>query len=338
MRRRRWNPSARIHLARCVDSRAELGKMDLSIWPSVGSIRSPGGFEFSPGDEKRGKCGARRGRCSGGLYRSAFSGMEASCGMRRSGDSAVEREQRHRKRRRHRELWRRVAEFRGIRELQFDSYRRHVRKLYDGPAGAVLIIGSKLSLHEPLVGRLFRRGRFDVRECRAILDIGAGAGQILGHLLRNAHPEAEIVGCDLSPQMLARARRRLRSNRPKLVAADMTQLPFPDGRFDCVTCGWAMEYLPDPTVGLREIARVLQPGGRLYLLATEDTFAGVMTSRTWRCRTFNRRELRQACESVGLRWVRELWLTRMHELLRLGGILVEIRKPEAEGVAASDAQ
>ncbi|RMG38882.1 MAG: class I SAM-dependent methyltransferase [Planctomycetota bacterium] len=254
--------------------------------------------------------------------------------MGRSSESVAGRDrQREARRHRRRALLRRVAEFQGIRQLQFDRYRQHVRRLYDGPAGAVLIIGSKLSLHEPLVGRLFRTGRFEIRDCRAILDIGSGAGQILGHLLRHAHPEAEIVGCDLSPQMLARARQRLRSRRPKLVAADMTRLPFPDGRFDCVTCGWAMEYLPDPTVGLREIARVLRPGGKLYLLATEDTFAGVMTSRTWHCRTFNRRELRQACESAGLPWRRELWLTRMHELLRMGGILVEACKEAAVGGA-----
>ena len=58
--------------------------------------------------------------------------------MRGSSDSTVERQRRRQERqRRRRELLRRVAEFRGIRELHFDSYRRHVRKLYDGPAGAV---------------------------------------------------------------------------------------------------------------------------------------------------------------------------------------------------------
>jgi phage shock protein PspC (stress-responsive transcriptional regulator) len=46
----------------------------------------------------------------------------------------------------------------------------------------------------------------------------------------------------------------------------------------------------------------------------------------WCCRTYNRRELAGICEGVGLRWHRELWFTRMHKVLRAGGICVELTK------------
>lgn len=180
------------------------------------------------------------------------------------------------------------------------------------------------------MGALFRSGRFDASRFSRILDVGSGAGQIILHLLKTARPEAEIVGFDLSAEMLRRARERLDSPRPVFVAADMMQMPFRDASFDCITCGYVLEHIPDPLPGLSEFARVLKPGGVVLLLATEDSLSGLLTSHTWKCRTFSRQELRSACDNVGLTWQRELWFTRVHQLLRLGGILVELHKPELQ--------
>jgi ubiquinone/menaquinone biosynthesis C-methylase UbiE len=222
---------------------------------------------------------------------------------------------------------RRLMEFQGIRRLSEGQYRNRVRHMYDGPAGAVLALGSVLSLHEPLVGRMLRKGSFDVTRFRSILDVGSGAGQILGHLLKIVPAETRIVACDLSHTMLRRARQRVKSTRPVYIAADMTRLPFADGSFDCVTCGWVIEHLADPTPGLRELGRVLKPGGSLLLLATEDTYSGAIVSRTWKCRTYNRQELRDACTESGLPWHEQLWFTPVHKFFRMGGILVEAQKP-----------
>jgi ubiquinone/menaquinone biosynthesis C-methylase UbiE len=220
-----------------------------------------------------------------------------------------------------------LMEFKGIRDLSFRQYRNHIRRLYDGPAGAVLVLGSLISLHEPLVGHLLRRRIFDATRFKSILDVGSGAGQILGHLLKEACPDAQLVAYDLSPQMLRRARHRLKTNRPRYIAGDMLRLPFVDEAFDCVTCGWVLEHLPDPKPGLAELGRVLKPGGSVLLLATEDTFYGAFVSRTWKCRTYNRRELQDACEEIGLPWKEQLWFTRVHRFFKLGGILVEAIKP-----------
>ena len=221
---------------------------------------------------------------------------------------------------------RRFAEFGGIQKQPLTQYQDSVRKLYDGPQGAVLKFSSILSLHEPLMGQLFRSGRFDSSRFNRILDVGSGAGQIIRHLLKAAQPDAEIVGFDLSHEMLRRARERLNSDRPFFVAADMMQMPFRDNSFDCVTCGYVLEHIPDPQPGLSEFARVLKPGGVALLLVTEDSISGLLTSHTWKCRTFSRTELRDACDRVGLEWDRELWFTRFHEVMKLGGILVEVVK------------
>ncbi|MEZ6049250.1 MAG: hypothetical protein R3C11_27465 [Planctomycetaceae bacterium] len=52
----------------------------------------------------------------------------------------------------------------------------------------------------------------------------------------------------------------------------------------------------------KEMGRVLTPGGSILIMATEDTFAGAMTSRTWKCRTYNRKRFQEACEKAGLQW------------------------------------
>ena len=223
-------------------------------------------------------------------------------------------------------VFNRLVEHRLIGRVSFEEYREKVRDVYDGPQGALLATCSMLSLHTPLGARLFRERKFDLRGARRLLDVGSGAGQIAKHLIKYADREAEITCFDLSYEMLRRARHRLKSSRPRFVVADLTRLPFADASFDCVTCGYVLEHLPDARVGLSELSRVLVPGGRMLLLATEDTFSGAWTSRMWCCRTYNRRELARICEEVGLAWRRELWFSPMHKVLRAGGICVELVK------------
>ena len=74
------------------------------------------------------------------------------------------------------------------------------------------------------------------------------------------------------------------------------------------------------------MARVLQPGGRMLLLVTEDSFSGAWTSRLWCCRTHNRKELLSICENLGLVLKQEIWFTRLHKVFRAGGICIEIVK------------
>jgi len=213
-----------------------------------------------------------------------------------------------------------------IRRVSYEEYREKVRDVYDGPQGALLATASLLSLHITLGDRMLRERKFDLRGARQILDVGSGAGQIAKHLLKYADADAGITCCDLSAEMLRRSRSRLKSDWPHHVAADLARLPFADGSFDCITCGYVLEHLPDARTGLAELARVMVPGGRMLLLTTEDNFSGAWTSRFWCCRTYNRQELYRTCEDLGLQVNKELWFTRMHKLLRAGGICVELIK------------
>lgn len=208
----------------------------------------------------------------------------------------------------------------------FGDYRRFVKDHYDGLPGAFTAVTGLVTGHETLAGRLIRPEAFDVRGCKRILDAGCGNGRYTHFLLRRSDPDAFITGFDYSQGMLKRARERLAGSRATHVRADLTRLPYADRTFDAVVCGWVLEHLPDPRMGLRELARVLQPGGKLLLLSTEDTLAGAMCSRMWHCRTYNRAELMRVCAECGLQWDKELWFSPVHKAFRMGGIIVQLHR------------
>lgn len=212
----------------------------------------------------------------------------------------------------------------------FGEYRDFIRDHYDGPAGAFTAVTGFLTGHEALAGRVIRPGAFDVRGCKRLLDAACGNGRYTRYLLEHADPDAVITSFDLSGAMLRRARSRLRDERVSYAVADLTRLPYAGGAFDAVVCGWVLEHLPDPTMGLRELARVMAPGGKLLLMCTENTFTGRWCGRLWHCRTYSRPELRRAAEACGLSWGSELYFTRLHRMFNLGGIVVELRRPGGE--------
>jgi demethylmenaquinone methyltransferase / 2-methoxy-6-polyprenyl-1,4-benzoquinol methylase len=91
-----------------------------------------------------------------------------------------------------------------------------------------------------------------------VLDVATGTGAVARELLRQKG--CTVVGLDQSPEMLAEARRRL-PNEVQLVEASAERLPFPDASFDALTFTYLLRYVSDPGATLRELARVVRPGG-----------------------------------------------------------------------------
>lgn len=81
-------------------------------------------------------------------------------------------------------------------------------------------------------------------------------------------PDVTVTGIDVSPGMLAEARRRLADagRTATLLEVDAQRLPFDDASFDTVVCALALCSIPDPAAAIREMRRVLVPGGTLLLL------------------------------------------------------------------------
>ena len=91
-----------------------------------------------------------------------------------------------------------------------------------------------------------------------VLDVATGTGAVARELLRQKG--CTVVGLDQSPEMLAEAGRRL-PKEVRLVEASAEQLPFPDASFDALTFTYLLRYVSDPGATLRELARVVRPGG-----------------------------------------------------------------------------
>jgi len=100
---------------------------------------------------------------------------------------------------------------------------------------------------------------------RRLLDLGCGTGRLLEDLRRRL-PEAELVGVDPSEGMLAVARQRL-TGEPgvRLEVATAARLPLPDASVDVVTTTMSFHHWEEQDASLREVVRVLAPGGRLLI-------------------------------------------------------------------------
>ena len=104
----------------------------------------------------------------------------------------------------------------------------------------------------------------------AILDVCSGTGDLALAYWRASGPAVRIVGADFCHPMLAIARRKCRragaSDRVTLLEADTRRLPFPDGTFQIVCVAFGLRNVADTDAGLREMARVCRPGGRVAVL------------------------------------------------------------------------
>lgn len=150
-----------------------------------------------------------------------------------------------------------------------DSAARAVRQMFTAIAPRYDLLNHLLSANvDKLWWRRTARSFADVlaRPGVKVLDLCCGTGDMALALRRQA-PQAEITGADFSHSMLVLA--SMKNSRPRPITwieADALQLPFPDQSFDLVTSAFGFRNLADYDAGLREIFRVLRPGGQCGIL------------------------------------------------------------------------
>lgn len=141
-----------------------------------------------------------------------------------------------------------------------EGKRRYVRRLFATIADRYDFITIALSYGQDRRWKQRLIALAAISPTDRVLDVACGTGDLLFAAAQRAR---RAVGLDLTLRMLQLAR----AKRPAtLVAGDMLALPFGDGQFEVVTTGYGLRNVPDLSGAVREIRRVLVPGGRLLSL------------------------------------------------------------------------
>ncbi len=144
-----------------------------------------------------------------------------------------------------------------------------------------------------------------------VLDCGIGSGALAIALSSILSESPKFCGIDLSGEMLVRADAEMRQAglTPELRQADILSIPYADNSFNFVMAAHVLEHLPEPQQALREMVRVLKPGGMLFVCLVRRSHFGALIQLRWRTWAIEDRQgvaWLQAChlENIGSQPVR----------------------------------
>jgi demethylmenaquinone methyltransferase/2-methoxy-6-polyprenyl-1,4-benzoquinol methylase len=154
-------------------------------------------------------------------------------------------------------------------------------QMFDRIAARYDLLNRMLSMG---VDRLWRRRTvraLQMQPGHRVLDLATGTGD-MALQAANQHAEVEVVGLDPSRQMLAVGLRKVErqglGGRISLKEGDAQSLPFADQSFDRISMAFGIRNVPDRSMALREMARVLRPGGRVGILELSEPRNGLLSA------------------------------------------------------------
>lgn len=145
-----------------------------------------------------------------------------------------------------------------------------VRAVFDSVAVNYDLMNDLMSGGLHRLWKRFTLGRTGIRPGDRALDVAGGTGDLSAGMAKQVGPAGLVCHTDINRQMLDQGRRRLVDAgvfaNVSSLQADAEHLPFADGTFHCVTIGFGLRNCTDKAAALREMTRVLRPGGRLLVL------------------------------------------------------------------------
>ena len=138
-----------------------------------------------------------------------------------------------------------------------------------------------------------------------VLDCGVGSGSLSIALDGILTDRATFHGIDISAEMLLQARSKMHAAglRAHCQQADVLSLPYNDQSFDVVMAAHVLEHLPNPRRALKEMIRVLKPGGMVFVCITRPSLFGAVIQLKWRTWAVT--------EKQGVSWLRDCQLTEV---------------------------
>lgn len=147
---------------------------------------------------------------------------------------------------------------------------RGIRDMFDAIAPRYDLLNRLLSLGIDRRWRTFAVSQLSIPDGGKVLDVATGTGDVALEIAARTAPSVHIVGADFTQGMLVRGQEKIAATpfagRIVLVNAPCEALPHPEGVFDGVTIAFGIRNVVDRSAGLREMCRVLRPGGRAVIL------------------------------------------------------------------------
>jgi demethylmenaquinone methyltransferase/2-methoxy-6-polyprenyl-1,4-benzoquinol methylase len=158
----------------------------------------------------------------------------------------------------------------GFKRVPKAEKAERVRGVFDSVAGKYDLMNDLMSGGVHRLWKKFTIEQTDLRPGQRALDVAGGTGDLAIGLSRRVGPEGHVVLSDINESMLEHGRRRLVDagivGNVSFRVADAQALPFEDNEFHCVTIAVGLRNVTDKDKALREMYRVLKPGGQLLVL------------------------------------------------------------------------